>query len=80
MNKTIAQRRIEAERGKPIRDVLCDVLASHRGEDGMIFAVCLDLGVSDATVYNWCREFGINVDAYRLPAAVSNHSNGAEDA
>ena len=33
----------------------------------MVTLAAIDLGVTDATLYQWCREFGIDIDEYRRP-------------
>ena len=69
MALTPTQEKLEVQKGKDIRTVVAEALESRRGEKHMVARVAFDLGLTDATVYQWCREFGI--DEYRRPAPES---------
>ena len=66
--KTDRQALLEALRGKPVEDILKESLEQYRGRRNMAMLVGLDLDVSDATVYNWCDQLGIDIAEYRRPA------------
>ena len=65
MNKTPTQEKLEAQQGKDIGEVLRSALSIRRGQKHMVALAALDLGLTDATVYQWCREFSIDIDEYR---------------
>ena len=66
--KTDRQTVLELRRGKPIVEILRESLEKNRGKRFLVALVALDLGVTDATVYNWCETLGIDIDQYRRPA------------
>jgi transcriptional regulator with PAS, ATPase and Fis domain len=70
VRKTRDQKRLESVKGKPIKQVLIDALEQHRGQKNLASAVAIALGVSDATLYAWCRELAIEVSDYAHPRAV----------
>ena len=76
MSKTPMQERLEAQRGRDIAQILREALEGRRGQKHMVTIAAMELGVTDATLYQWCREFGINVDEYRRP--VANVANEKE--
>ena len=61
MTKTPTQEKLEAQRGKIVRDAL----EERRGQKHMVTIAAMDLGVTDATLYQWCREVGVDIDEYR---------------
>ena len=63
--KTDKQTVIELQRSKPIEQVLQETFERHQGKKLLVAHVALDLDVTDATVYNWCRDLGIDIDEYR---------------
>ena len=63
--KTDKQTVLELQRRSPIEDILRDVFEAHRAQKHMMMLVALDLGVTDATLYNWCEDLGIDIDEYR---------------
>ena len=50
--------------------VLAHVLEQHKGVKSAVQRASLELGVSDATLYNWCRDLGIDIDDYKQPVAT----------
>ncbi len=68
--RTTVQEMLEAQHQKDIRDIVSGALKVHRGRRNMGGLVAVYLGVSDATVYNWCETLGIDIDEYRRPAAT----------
>ena len=66
--KTPTQEKLEAQRNKGMADILREALEGRRGQKHMVTIAAMDLGVTDATLYQWCREFGIDIDEYRRPA------------
>ena len=68
MAKTPTQEKLEAQQGKDIEQILHEALEARRGQKHMVTIAAFALGVTDATFYQWCREFGINIDDYRRPA------------
>ena len=68
MAKTPTQEKLEAQRSKGMADILREALEGRRGQKHMVTIAAMDLGVTDATLYQWCREFGIDIDEYRRPA------------
>ena len=69
MALTPTQEKLQVQLGKDIRTVLQDALEFRRAQKHMVARVALDLGLTDATVYQWCRELGIDVEKYRWSAA-----------
>ena len=67
MARTLLQEKLELQHGKPIEDLLKTTLEAHRGQKGLPYLVATDIGISDGTLYWWCREFGIAIDEYRRP-------------
>ena len=65
MALTPTQEKLEAQKGKNVRSILIEAMETRRGQKHMIARVAFDLGLTDATVYQWCREFNINIDDYR---------------
>ena len=65
--RTDKQALLEKTHGKPLDQVLRDTLEKHRGKKQQITLTGLDLEVTGVTIYNWCRELGINIDDYRRP-------------
>lgn len=59
MPRTDVQRRIEAERGKPLRTVLVQVL---RATGGNVSATARELRVNPSTVRNWMKRFEVHVE------------------
>ena len=70
MARTLLQEKLELQHGKPIDEVLRDALENRRGHKGLPYLAAADVGISDGTLYWWCREFGIDIDEYRRPRAV----------
>ena len=68
MIKSPTQEKLEAQRHQDIRDVVVDSLLRHQGRKNIVIFVCADLEISDATVYRWCSDLGIDIDEYRRPA------------
>ena len=71
MSKTPTQEKLEAQRGGDIAQILREALEGRRDQKHMVTIAAMDLGVTDATLYQWCREFGIDIDEYRRPSATS---------
>ncbi len=65
MALTPTQEKLEAQKGKAIAEVLREALDARRGQKHMVVLAAMDLGLVDATFYQWCREFGIDIDDYR---------------
>ncbi len=68
MTKTPTQEKLEAQRNKGMADILREALEGCRGQKHMVTIAAMDLGVTDATFYQWCREFGIDINEYRRVA------------
>ena len=47
--------------------MLTDALETRRGQTHLAARAALDLGLTNATIYQWCREFGIDIEPYRRP-------------
>ncbi len=71
MPKTPTQEKLEAQRSKGMADILREALDGRRCQKHMVTIAAMDLGVTDATLCQWCREFGIDIDEYRRPSATS---------
>jgi ribosome-binding factor A len=71
MIKTTMQQKLEAQRGQDIRQILEEALEHQRAKKHMVVMVAAELDLTDATVYQWCKQFGINIDEYRLPRATA---------
>ena len=67
MPLTPTQEKLQFQQGKDIETILKDALESRRAQKHMVARAALDLELTDATVYQWCREFGIDIDDYRCP-------------
>ena len=59
------QSMLEAQRQKSIREIVVEALDANKGRSSAIQRASLDLGVSDATLYNWCRDLKIDLTDYR---------------
>ena len=66
--KTDRQTVLELQRAKPIVEILREALEKNRGKRFQVTLVALDLGVTDATLYNWCDDLGIDINEYRRVA------------
>ena len=60
MSKTDRQQLLELQRGKPIRALIEEALAKHRGKNCAILAA-LDLDISVSTLNNWAAQFEIDL-------------------
>ena len=69
MQKSPTQEKLEAQRQADIRTIVTGSLTRYRGRRNMLMLVAVDLEVSDATVYRWCDDLGIDIDDYRHPVA-----------
>ena len=69
MPKSPTQEKLEAQRRQDIREIVVGSLETHRGRKNLLMLVAVDLEVSDATVYRWCEDLGVDIDEYRRPAA-----------
>ena len=69
MAKKWLPAKLEREHGKSIEEILRRALEARRSQKGVLYLVAADIGISDGTLYQWCREFGIDVDEYRRPRA-----------
>ena len=56
---------LEVQRNKNIKDIVLEALNLHRGTKSSIQRASLELGISDATLYNWCRALEIPLSEYR---------------
>ena len=66
MLKSYEQQRVEARyEGRGIKDILLELLDSHRGARSTSTAVAAELGYSDQTITNWARDLGIDLNDYR---------------
>ena len=70
MPKSPTQEKLEAQRQRDIRDVVLDSLSRYRGRRNIVILVCADLDISDATLYRWCSDLGIDIDEYRRSAVA----------
>ena len=70
--KTDKQALRELQYGKPLAAVLRDTLEKFRGQAYQINRAALDMNVSVGTIYNWCADYGIDLDEFRgsLPDPV----------
>ena len=68
MFKSPTQEKLEAQRHEDIRDIVLGALRKFRGRRNMLMLVSVELEVSDATVYRWCADLGIDINEYRRPA------------
>ena len=67
---------LEAQRSKGMADILREALEGRRDQKHFFTIAAMELGVTDATLYQWCREFGIDINEYRrpIPDPVANES------
>ena len=56
---------LEAQQGKPIKEIIEAALARHRGQPHQLELAARGLGVSDATLRQWCFRLGIAVTPTR---------------
>ena len=63
--KTDRQSLLEAQRHQDIQDIVAGALEKYRGRRNMVMLVAVDLEVTDATVYRWCDDLGIDITDYR---------------
>ena len=69
MARTPTQEKLEAQHGKPIAEILRDALEVRRGQKNFITFVAIDLDLTSATIYHWCRELGIDIEPYKSTVA-----------
>ena len=72
MALTPTQEKLQAQQGKDIVEVLRSALDARRCQKHMVTFAAIDLGVTDATFYQWCREFGIDIDEYRRASSPTD--------
>ena len=65
MARTLLQEKLELKHGSPIEEILRSTLEKLRGQKSLSILVAVELGISDGTLYWWCRELGIDIDEYR---------------
>ena len=70
MYKSPTQEKLEAQHHLDIRDIVANSLGKFQGRKNLLMLVAVDLEVSDATVYRWCDDLGIDIDEYRRPAVT----------
>ena len=76
MQKTPIQEKLEAQQHLDIRDIVMAALEKFREQrKNMVIKAALELDISDATLYLWCRDLDIDIDSYRH-CPVPNDSNG----
>ena len=66
--KTDRQVVLELQRSKPIEQVIREALERNMGKKSQVTLAALDLGITDATFYNWCTDLGIDIEEYRDPS------------
>ncbi len=72
MLKTDRQLLIEAANdGQDWQDVFRNSLSRHRGQRNLVALVSADVGISNPTLYKYCRALGINLNDYRTPTVTS---------
>lgn len=72
MLKSYVQQQIEDKyEGKEIKVVLEELLEKHRGKRNISVVIAAELGRSDRTINNWCRDLGIDLNDYRTPTVTS---------
>ena len=69
-SKTLAQRLIEHRYGKDLDQILRDALEARRGQKRFVQLAASDLGLSDATLYQWAKQTGVSVDGYKYAEPV----------
>ena len=74
MQKSPTQEKLEAQRHQDIRDIVTNVLEKYRCRRNMLMLVAVNLEISDATLYRWCSDLGIDIDEYRRPAEVAEEA------
>ena len=65
MLKTPKQEILELRNGMPIEDLLRATLEKFRGRHNRATLAAVFLEVSTATLYNWCAQYGIDINEYR---------------
>ena len=65
MIKSYTQQRLEVQREADIREIVMAAFRRAQAHRNMVTLVAVDLGITAATLYNWCRELGISIDDYR---------------
>ena len=71
--KTDRQMLLEIQHGRSVEELLRNALETHRGRRNLTMLVALNLELSNATVYNWCADLGIDIDEYRRPSEEENN-------
>ena len=81
MQKTPIQEKLEAQRQQDIKDIVMAALEKYRGQrKNLVAMAALELDISDATLYLWCHDLGIDIYSYRLCAPeIGNHTNEEAD-
>ena len=71
--KTPTQMLLEAQNpGKSIQEIIKDALRSNQEDKHMVARTANDLNITAQTLYNWCRELGINTDEFRYAGALAS--------
>ena len=65
---TPIQEKLEVQKKMGIQQIIRDALGNHRGRKNMVHAAAIDLGITGTTIYQWCRELGIDLEEYHKPA------------
>ena len=77
--KTDRQALLEVQRGKPIEDVVREALEKYRGRKSQVALAGFDMGITDASVYNWCEQLGIDIKDYQQPEAAEKTAQEARE-
>ena len=75
---TDRQTVLELQHGKPIKEIITDLLKAHPGEHLFAARVALEMNISTGTLYKWALEMDIDLNEYRytMRAAVAAGDNG----
>ena len=65
---------LETQHGKPVKAILEETLAKFAGRKSMAALVGIELGVTGATIYNWCDQLGIDIAGYRRPVDAEHEA------
>ena len=79
MEKTDRQTVLELQHGKPIQQIIEQVLEKHRGERHYVALAALDLGLAGATLYKWAYSMGIDIVEYRKRKTLAGAGTYRED-
>ncbi len=56
-----------------------EALEKYRGRKSQVVLAGFDMGITDASVYSWCEQLGIDIKDYQQPEAAEKAAQEAQE-